>query len=62
MDPSTFEDLLMLKMNRDLWDVYLVEEVVQELAKKPDDVVDAGEEDAEEEHDSDEEEEEEEND
>ena len=33
MDPSTFEDLLILSYNHDLWDVYLVNEVEEEERK-----------------------------
>ena len=34
MDPSTFEDVLILSYNDDLWDVYLVNAVAEEEGKK----------------------------
>ena len=34
MDPSTFEDVLVLFYNNDLWDVYLVNEIEEEEAKQ----------------------------
>ena len=34
MNPSTLEDILILKMNKDLWDVYLVQEIYEELCDK----------------------------
>lgn len=33
LDPSSFEDIMMLKLNRDLWDAYVVQEVYDEEAK-----------------------------
>ena len=34
MDPSTLENALMLRYNRDMWDVYLVQEIYEELARQ----------------------------
>ena len=34
MDPSSFEDVLILFYNSDLWDVYLVNEIEEEEAKQ----------------------------
>ena len=34
LDPSTLEDILILRCNRDLWDVYLVQHVYEEEAKR----------------------------
>ena len=31
MDPSTLESILMLRFNRDLWDIYLVDAVVDKV-------------------------------
>ena len=34
MDPSTFENELLLRYNRDMWDVYLVREIYESLAQQ----------------------------
>ena len=34
MDPSTFENVLVLFYNNDLWDVYLLNEIEEEEAKQ----------------------------
>ena len=34
MDPSTFEDVLILFYNNDLWDVYLANQIEEEGAKQ----------------------------
>ena len=33
MDPSTLENELLLRYNRDMWDVYLVQEIYESLAQ-----------------------------
>ena len=34
MDPSTLENELLLLYNRDMWDVYLVQEIYESLAQQ----------------------------
>ena len=34
MDPSTLENTLILRCNRDMWDVYLVQKIYEKLAQQ----------------------------